>query len=219
MKARTQCINQIRALLVNGPADLREQMKHLPTAKMIRSLARIRPGSDLADPADGCKHALRSLARRHALLDEEVNGLHRSLAELTARAAPELLALPGVGPQVAAQLLVTAGDNPERLGSEASFAHLTGVAPIPASSGQRRRHRLNRGGDRAANNALYVVALSRMRYDRRTRHYVERRTTEGLSKKDIIRCLKRAIAREMYQVLTGSPASRPPTTTPSLCAP
>ena len=134
--------------------------------------------------------ALRSLARRHAALDAEVKELQRSLTQLTRQAAPELLARFGVGVQVASQLLVTAGDNPDRLRSEASFAHLAGVAPIPASSGQRRRHRLNRGGDRGANNALYVVALVRMRYDARTRAYVQRRTTEGLSTKDIIRCLK-----------------------------
>jgi transposase len=194
-------VNQIRAL-VNGPAELREQMKLLATPQLIRSLARLRPGLDLADPATGCKQALRSLARRHAALEEEVKELHQALTELTAAAAPGLLAKPGVGIHVAAQLLVTAGDNPHRLGTEASFAHLTGVAPIPASSGQRHRHRLNRGGDRAANNALYTVALVRMRHDERTRAYVQRRSAEGLSKKDIIRCLKRAIAREMYRELT-----------------
>lgn len=209
VKARTQCINQIRALLVNGPADLREQMKPLSKARMIKSLTRLRPGPDLADPAAGCKRALRSLARRHTDLDEEIKELHRALAELTKRAAPELLERPGVGVQVAAQLLTTAGDNPDRLGSEASFAHLTGVAPIPASSGQRHRHRLNRGGDRAANNALYTIALVRMRYDEKTRAYVQRRTAEGLSKKDIIRCLKRAIAREMFRVLNSPPLPEP----------
>lgn len=172
---------------------------------MIKALARLRPGADLADPAAGCKHALRSLARRHAALDEEVKELHQSLTGVTEQAAPELLERHGVGVQIAAQLLITAGDNPDRLGSEASFAHLTGVAPIPASSGQGHRHRLNRGGDRAANNAIYTVALVRMRYDDKTRAYVARRTAEGLSKKDIIRCLKRAIAREMYRVLTSPP--------------
>lgn len=184
VKARTQCINQIRALLVNGPADLREQMRPLGTAMMVKSLASLRPGADLADPSTGCKAALRSLARRHALLDHEVKDLHRALTQLTKQAAPELLDRLGVGVAVAAQLLVTAGDNPERLRSEASFVHLAGVAPIPASSGQRHRHRLNRGGDRAANNALYTVALTRMRYDLQTRAYVERRTAQGLSKKD-----------------------------------
>lgn len=219
IKARTQCINQIRALLVNGLADLREQMKQLPTAKMIKTLARLRPGTDLADPAVACKQALRSLARRHTDLEEEVKELHEGLTALTEQAAPDLLARPGVGVQVAAQLLITAGDNPDRLGSEASFAHLAGVAPVPASSGKRRhrhRHRLNRGGDRAANNALYTVALSRMRYDERTRAYVARRTAEGLSKKDIIRCLKRAIAREMFKLLTAPP--QPGIAQPALCA-
>lgn len=203
IKARTQCINQIRALLVNGPANLREQMQQLPTAKMIKSLARLRPGTDLTDPANACKQALRSLARRHAVLDEEIKELRRGLTDLTQQAAPELLERPGVGVQVAAQMLITAGDNPDRLGSEASFAHLTGVAPIPASSGKRHRHRLNRGGDRAANNALYTVALVRMRHHEPTRAYVRRRTAEGLTKKDIFRCLKRAIAREMYRLVTG----------------
>ena len=111
----------------------------------------------------------------------------------------QLLALHGVGLEVAGQLLTTAGDNPDRLRSEAAFAHLCGVAPIPASSGRTHRHRLNRGGDRAANNALYTIVLCRLRYDPRTRAYVARRTAEGLSKKEIIRCLKRYIAREIYQ--------------------
>ena len=112
------------------------------------------------------------------------------------------MAKTGVGTDVAGQLLVSAGDNPERLRSEASFAHLAGVAPIPASSGRTNRHRLNRGGDRAANKALHTVAIVRLKYDERTRAYARRRTAEGLSKKDIIRCLKRAIAREIYQELT-----------------
>ena len=203
IKARTQCINQIRALLVNGPTDLRELMRPLTTARMIRTLANLRPGTDLADPGVACRRALRSLARRHADLDREVKELHRGLTDLTRQAAPELLERPGVGVQVAAQLLITAGDNPNRLVSEAAFAHLAGVAPVPASSGKRQhRHRLNRGGDRAANNALYTVALVRMRFHQPTRAYVARRTAEGLSKKDIIRCLKRAVAREMFHLLT-----------------
>lgn len=122
-----------------------------------------------------------------------------------ARAAPELLALFGVGPETAGQLLASAGDNPERMRSEAAFVHLAGVAPIPASSGRTHRHRLDRGGDRAANNALHTVVLVRMRHDERTRAYVARRTKEGMSKKDIIRCLKRFVAREVYRVLTSSP--------------
>jgi len=122
------------------------------------------------------------------------------------RAAPCLLALRGVGIEVAGQLLTTAGDNPDRLRSEAAFAHLCGVAPVPASSGRTHRHRLNRGGDRAANNALYIVVLVRLRYDSRTRAYAARRTTEGLSKPEIIRCLKRYVAREIFTVLTARTA-------------
>ncbi len=133
-------------------------MKQLPTTKMIKSVARLRPGAELADPAAGGKHALRSLARRHAVLDEEIKELHQALTELTQQAAPNLLARPGVRVHVAA----TTGHGRRQSGTggiETSFAHLTGVAPIPASSGQH--HRLNRGGDRAANNALYTVALVR----------------------------------------------------------
>jgi len=125
---------------------------------------------------------------------------------LVAAAAARLLALPGVGTEVAGQILVTAGDNPDRLRSEAAFAHLCGVAPIPASSGRTHRHRLNRGGDRGANNALYIVVLGRLRYDSRTRAYAARRTTEGLSKPEIIRCLKRYVARELFTALTSRTA-------------
>jgi len=131
-------------------------------------------------------------------------------------AAPRLLALPGVGIEVAGQILTTAGDNPDRLRSEAAFAHLCGVAPIPASSGRTHRHRLNRGGDRAANNALYIVVLGRLRYDLRTRRYADRRTTEGLSKPEIIRCLKRYVAREIYNLLATHTADDRPTTPPSM---
>ena len=202
LKAKTQAINQIRAMLINGPVDLREQMRPLSAYRLIPALGRLRPGADLTSPEVATRTALRSIARRHAALAVEIKDLDTALAELTAIGAPGLLAKAGVGVGVAAQLLVTAGDNPERLRSEASFAHLTGASPIPASSGRTNRHRLNRGGDRAANNALHTVALVRMKCDARTRAYVLRRTAEGLSKKDIMRCLKRAIAREVYRELT-----------------
>ena len=136
--------------------------------------------------------------------------LTTALQELTARAAPELLALKGVGPDVAGQLLPTTGDNPHRLRSEAAFAHHCGVAPIPASTGRKDRHRLNRGGDRAANRALHTIVLTRMSWDPRTRAYVERRTQQGLSKKDIMRCLKRYVAREVYETLTTPPTTADP---------
>lgn len=214
VKAKTQCINQIRGLLITGPVDLREQMKPLGTAALIQALSLLRPGTDLSSPAAATKLTLRSLARRHIALSDEIRELDAVLDELTTTAAPGLLAKTGVGTEVAGQLLVTAGDNPARLRSEASFAHLAGVAPIPASSGRTNRHRLNRGGDRAANKALHTVAVVRLKYDERTRAYARRRTAEGLSMKDIMRCLKRAIAREIYQELTRPTGFTPTTGNP-----
>ena len=121
-----------------------------------------------------------------------------------AETAPELVAVKGLGTDTAASLMIAAGDNPERLKSEAAFAHLCGVAPIPASSGKTVRHRLNRRGKRDANRALHMVALSRMSRDERTRNYVDKRTAEGKTKREIIRCLKRYIARELYRILISS---------------
>jgi len=202
VKARTQVINQIHGLLTSAPAQLREQVAGLGRAELIRVLARLRPGQDLSTPPEATKAALRRLARRYQTLDTEITELDAEIAPLVQACAPELLAIHGVGPETAAQLLASAGDNPERLRSEAAFTHLCGAAPIPASSGRTNRHRLNRGGDRAANAALYTIVLVRMRHDERTRAYVERRTSQGLSKKEIIRRLKRFVAREIYRVLT-----------------
>jgi transposase len=204
VKSRTQTINQARQLLVTAPEALRSQLRGLPTAALGKACARLRPGADLADPAQAVKAALRRLGKRILALTEETDELEAELKTLTAQAAPELLALQGIGTDVAGQLLATVGDNPDRLHSEAAFAHLCGVAPIPASSGRRDRHRLNRGGDRAANHALHTIVLCRMRWDERTRAYIKRRTTEGLAKTDIMRCLKRHVAREVYRVLRRS---------------
>jgi transposase len=208
IKARTQVINQMRALLVTAPAVLRERLTGLGRGVLVDKLARSRPGSELSDPVVATRWALRRLARHHQVLDIEVVELDAQLGVLVARAAPAVVRLNGVGTDTAGQLLVTAGGNPDRMRSEAAFAHLVGAAPIPASSGRVHRHRLNRGGDRQANNALYVITLSRMRHDPRTQTYVQRRTHEGLSKREIIRCLKRYIAREIYRALTNPP---PPT--------
>ncbi len=208
VKARTQTMNQVRGLLVSAPAVLREQVAGLSRTALIRTLTRLRPGSDLSTPTAATKAALRRLARRHQALDEEITELDTEIGPLVRQAAPELLALFGVGPETAGQLLASAGDNPERMRSEGAFAQLAGVAPIPASSGRTHRHRLNRGGDRAANNALHTIVLVRMRYDERTRAYVTRRTKEGLSKKDITRCLKRFVAREVYRALTNTSAEQ-----------
>jgi transposase len=216
VKARTQAINQIRALLVTAPSSVREQVAHLPTTELIRTLAGCRPGPDLSDPRNAAKSALRRLARRHQNLDAEITELDTQIGPLVHAIAPHLLEIHGVGVQTAGQLLVTAGDNPDRLHSEAAFAHLCGVAPKPASSGRTHRHRLNRGGDRQANQALYTIVLTRMSNHPRTRAYVQRRTREGLSTKDIIRCLKRYVAREIHHALTtNSPATTHQPTSPN----
>jgi transposase len=208
VKARTQAMNQIRMLLVTAPAPLREQAAGLGTAALVSTLARLRPGADLQLPVNAAKSALRRLARRHRYLSEDIEELTEQITALVAATAPQVLQLFGVGPDVAGQLLVSAGDNPERMRSEAAFARLAGVAPLPASSGRTNRHRLNRGGDRQANHALHTIALVRMRHHEPTRAYVERRTGEGLSKMEIIRCLKRFIAREVFRALTASPPAQ-----------
>ncbi len=199
-RADTQ--RQIKTLIVTAPDDLRERLRGLPVTELIITCANLRPDrSDAASPATAVKIALRSLARRHQQLTTEIGDLDGLLDPLVAAINPGLLAANGVGIDVAGQLLVTAGHNHDRLVSEAAFAMLCGAAPIPASSGKTNRHRLNRGGDRQANKALYRVVICRLRWDPRTRAYMERRTKDGLSKKEIIRCLKRYVARELYQLI------------------
>ncbi len=208
VKARTQTINQLRSLLVTAPPELRERLAGLKTPALVTACARLRIATgDLSDPARATRVALRRLARRHQQLTAEIRDADRELRPLIAAAAPTLTDRLGVNVEVAGQLLTTVGDNPDRMRSEAAFAHLCGVAPIPASSGRTRRHRPNRGGDRAANNAVYTVVLTRLRLCPRTRDYVARRITEGLTKREIIRCLQRYVARELYQVLVRLPAS------------
>ncbi len=155
------------------------------------------------------------MARRYQHLSKEISELDEQLDRLVSEVAPQLVAVEGIGTDTAASLLIAAGDNPERLKNEAySDAHLCGAAPIPASSGKTVRHRLNRHGDRDANRALYVIAVCRMSRDKRTRAYVERRTKEGKSKKEIIRCLKRYIAREVYRILASLSLNKPPVPVP-----
>jgi transposase len=160
------------------------------------------------------KFALRSVARRHQRLSEEISELDEQLDRLVTEAAPELVAVEGVGTDTAAALLIAAGDNPERLRDEAAFAHLCGAAPIPASSGKTVRHRLNRRGNRDANRALHVIAVCRMSRDERTRRYVAKHTAEGKTKKEIIRCLKRYIAREIYRIRSSLCLRKPSTPVP-----
>ncbi len=212
MKARTQAANQLHALVVTAPDDLRARLRPLPMAELITLVAACRPvkaGTALSTPVAAAKLALQGLAIRSRQLSAEIDALDVHLERLVSTAAPELIAVKGVGTDIAGALLVAAGDNPERLHSEAAFASLCGVAPIPASSGKTNRHRLSRGGDRDANRALYLLALGRMGWDPATRTYVTRRTAAGLSKPEIIRCLKRYIARELYRILIAPTASPP----------
>jgi transposase len=203
MKARTQTAQQLDSLVVTAPDQLRAQLRRLSLEQLVPVAAGLRPG-ELVGPLAATKLALRTLARRHQSLSAELARLDHQIAKLTATTAPRLLARGGVGPQVATALLVAAGDNPARLRSDAAFAMLCGAAPIPASSGKVIRHRLNRGGDRQANNALWTIAVCRMSYDPRTIAYVQRRTQEGKSKLEIIRCLKRYIAREVHRDLQAA---------------
>jgi len=203
IKARTAAINNLRALVVTAPGELAEQLKGLSHEHLVARVVRLRPGPLLTTTA-AAKAAMISLARRIQFLDAEVAQLDASLEVLVAAAAPRLVSLLGVGTDCAGALLVSVGDNPQRLRSEQAAARLWGVAPLEASSGQTCRHRLNRGGDRQANAALYRVVVVRMRHHQPTRDYVERRTKEGLSKKEIMRCLKRYLVREVYRALTAS---------------
>jgi transposase len=206
VKARTQAANQLHALVVTAPDGLRARLRPLGIAALVEMAARFRAAACPRTPEAATRLALRSIARRYQALTHEIATLDRHLDQLVADAAPPLVAIKGVGTDTAGTLLVAAGDNPERLRSEAAFARLCGVAPLPASSGKTHRHRLSRGGNRDANRALYLLAVGRLGWDERTRAYAERRTREGKTKAEIIRCLKRYIAREIYHALTASAA-------------
>jgi len=206
MKARIQAGAQIDAVITSAPEPVRNPLRKMTPRKRIRACAAFRPGT-LNDPAAATKTALRSLARRWQALQAEIDDLDAQLTPLVTAAAPRLIALPGVGVDTAGQLLVTTGDNPGRLRSERSFARLCGVAPVPVSSGRTDRHRLHRGGDRDANSALWRIALVRRHCHQPTKDYVARRIAEGETKPEILRCLKRYIARETYPLLLAAPSS------------
>jgi transposase len=202
VKARTAALNQLHGLLVSAPEQLRTELDGLNAAELVARCAGFRiDRSRLLEPVMATKAALQAIARRIKALEEEIALADARLRPAVDTVAPRTAAIFGAGPDVAGQLLVTAGDNPERLRSEAALAHLTGISPLPASSGRTDRHRLNRGGDRAANAAIHRIVLCRMRHHERTRAYVERRTTQGLSKKEIMRCLKRYLVREVHTAL------------------
>jgi len=197
---RIMCLNQIRHLGFTAPDELRERLRGVSRRRVAHVAAGLRPSG--SDPvASATKLALPTLGRRVLDLDTSTERLDAQLAMFVRAAAPALVALEGVGIDTAAILIVAAGDNPQRLRSEAAFAHLCGVAPIAASSGKTVRRRLNRGGDRQANHALWRIVFTRMSSDERTRKYVARRLAEGRSKPEIIRVLKRYVAREVYKNL------------------
>ena len=200
VKARTQAINQMKALVVTAPAELRESLDGLTTSALAKRCRKFRT-SRLNDPKTAARFALRSLACRYRHLSDEVRELEAEMERLTRSVAPALINTFGVGSDTAATLLIAAGGNPDRLHSEAAFASLCGVNPIPASSGKTNRHRLNRGGDRQANAALYRIVIVRLCHDPRTRAYMQRRTAEGMTKREVIRCLKRYVAREVYSAI------------------
>jgi transposase len=203
VKSRTQAINAMKALIVTAPSELREALPRARRSvkRLVQVCGAFRPGA-LDHPLAACKLALRSLARRCQALETEIAELNAALATLVRRAAPQLISHFAVGTETAATLLVVAGDNPDRLHSDAAFSSLCGASPVEASSGKIVRHRLNRGGNREANAALHRVVLVRLRWHQPTRDYVERRTKEGLSKREIMRCLKRYVAREVYRTLS-----------------
>jgi transposase len=200
IKARTQAGQQIRSLIVTAPHELNAALAGLSVKRQVTSCAQLRPGSRQGSEGS-TRRVLRSLAHRWQQLDLEVDELERELHALVKTAAPRLLAEPGIGPDTAGKLLVIASGNAERLRSDAALAALCGVSPIEASSGKTRRHRLNKGGDRQGNNALWTIANNRLIHHPETRAYAARRTQEGLSRREIIRCLKRHLARRLYRLI------------------
>ncbi len=223
VKSRRAATVQLGGLIITAPQELRDQLSCRKTLRGKAALCRrLRPSIDeLRRPSQAAKFALRSLAHRIAALDDEIAGLDRQLEQLVRAAAPRTTQLLGISTGHAGQLLVTAGQNIERLRGESAFAALCGASPVPASSGKTTRHRLNPGGDRQANRTLHLIAVCRLRYCLRTRAYAKRRTTEGKTKREIMRCLKRYIARETYQTLladlTALQPSTPPATTTIHC--
>jgi transposase len=216
IRARTQAFNNLFGTMIGAPSEVRDELVGLTRRTLVNRCLALAPETDnllelVNEPGRlvmaSVKLTLRDLARRWKALDAEAKGLGRQIRGLVGHVAPELVEVFGVSTELAGQFLVTAGDNPERIQNEAAFAKLCGVCPKPASSGlKNNRHRLNRGGDRGANSALWIVAVVRLRHHQATRDYVARRTAEGLSKREIIRCLKRYIAREVFAAL---PRSRP----------
>nr|WP_307058482.1 IS110 family transposase [Streptomyces achromogenes] len=201
VKARTQAINQLKAVLVIADPALRERLSSLGNRELFRTCARLGPGDGENAVAQATHMTLRMLAERIEQLTGQINELNQRLTQLVEHHAPQLLERVGIGPDSAVTLLITMGDNPERLNTEASFAALCGASPVEYSSGRRSSRRLNYGGDRQANAALHRIVFTRLRHDPRTQAYYERRTQEGKTRREIIRCLKRYAAREVFNLV------------------
>jgi transposase len=202
VKARSTAMIALKATLVTANDELRAELEPLTDYKLVEACAALASERSLADPDTAMHHVLGSLARRWLVLHDEIKVHSKHLNAQTKAVAPRLVEAVGVGLDIAAEMLVTAGDNTDRVRSEAAFAKLCGACPIPAGSGKTNgRHRLYRGGNRQANAALYRAVIVRMRWHQPTINYVARRTADGLSKREIIRCLKRYLAREIYHLL------------------
>jgi transposase len=214
--SRGQVGNQLQALTVTAPPALREQLEGRTTRARVAIAAKYRPGNEPDTVLGATRYAMKKLALRFRALDAEIKDLDRQLTRLVTATAPKLVALRGVGIHTTATLLVTAGDNPERLRSEGAFARLTGTAPIPASSGQTNRFRLSRGGDRQANAALHLIAVNRLANgDQRSKAYVHKRTGGTKANLDVLRRLKRYTAREVYPLLLEALTAAEPDLVPA----
>ena len=211
MKARTQAANQIHSVIDTAPEQLRGTLIGLSEPERIAKCSRLR-ATEPTTPLGAAKLTLSTLARRWVALSDEIKTLDAQLEQLVEATAPSLVAAKGIGTETASMLLTAAGDNPDRLDKESSFAAVCGSSPVDASSGKQQRHRLNRGGDRQANCALYLIVLNRLSWDPRTKAYMQRRLAEGKTKKEVFRCLKRYVAREVYALIAKDLGTRPEAT-------
>jgi transposase len=211
VKAKSHAMITLKTLIINAPAELRDTLDRIKgRIGLVRHIAAMRPGQ-LSSPLASAKAAMRAIARRWLALHEEIQGHDQELEHMVRDRAPDLMASHGISTMTVAEMLILVGDNPERIRSEAALARMCGVCPIPASSGKTSRMRLNRGGNRQANAAIYRVAIVRMRDDEATKAYAARRTAEGKTRREIVRCIKRYIVREIYRKLCVSPV-RPTST-------
>ena len=206
VRDRSAAMVILKGMLIHGDDELRATTNRMTQIKLARHLAGLRPRA-LETPEDALRHSLRSLAKRWLVMDAEVKEIAEKIAQLVTGQCPELLERFGIGVDTAAEILIVAGDNPERIRSEAAFAKLAGISPVPTGSGMTSgKHRINHGGHRQLNSAIYRTVIVRMQHHETTKAYIARRTAEGKSKRDIIRCLKRYVIREVYHLIKTRPA-------------